>query len=454
MKRSNTMSKTSKSCFRFLYGIPIVFLLFVLTSCSKDSNPVDSGKSNAKVAGKVTGDSGLYKSLQKSSGVVSSQGISGATVILAQVQADGSLKTVSTQSVQTDVNGNFTVETNLSGAQNLVVVATKSTSQWKAVVYSQVSSNTTVNCQPVNTQTSAQADVYSQIVASGQANTVSSADLQMYLNSSVAAQISSSTTAKSQFASCLTTESQVRTQASSNAYFGISSSQWTAIENAKAQALISFQTSLYNHADSQSSASQDFQTYQRAFISAYTNANVKLETYAKLLRVSSRAYVNQSAQMSSSASFAASQSIYAYSALVLRAAAESKFQAAGATSTQINTVSNAGVTLSTSISNATSMSQISDAYVQYHNTLVAQLKIVLSAYASLIDSIDVSINGTTGAKAALNAALTGTVSTSQYITAYTSFYSALATAVQTTLTGATNAQVNDAAEILILANMN
>ena len=448
------MSKTSKSRSRLLYGILMAFLFFVLTSCSKDSNPVDSGGANAKVAGKVTGDSGLYKSLQKSSGIESSQGISGATVVLAQVQADGSLKTVSTQSVQTDVNGNFTVETNLSGAQNLVVVATKGTFQSKAVVYSQVSSNTTVYCQPVNTQTAAQADVYSQIVLSGQANTVSSADLQMYLNSSVAAQINSSTTAKSQFASCLATESQVRTQASSNASFGISGSQWTAVENAKMQALVSFQTSLYNHADSQSSASQDFQTYQRACINAYTSAGVKLETYAKLLRISSRAYLSQSAQMSSSASFSASLSINAYLAIALRSAVEAKFQEAGASSAQMSAVTSAGVTLSASIAGATTIGQINDAYVQYHNTVVAQLKVVLSAYASLITTLDANISAAAGVKTNLNVALSGALSTSQFISAYTSFYSAIATSVQTTLTGASSVQVSSITELLILANMN
>jgi len=448
------MLEINKSRFHLFYWIPPILLLFVLNSCSKDSNPVDSGGTNAKVSGKVTGDSGLYKSLQKTSDNESNLGVSGATVILAQVQADGSLKTVSTQSVQTDVNGSFTVETNMSGAQNLVVVATKSTSQWKAVVYSEVKSNSTVYCQPVNTQTTTHADIYSQMVVSGQANTVSSADLQMYLTSSVAAQINSSTTAKSQFASCLTTESQVRAQASSQTYFGISSSQLQTIENARAQASIAFQSSLNNHAESQSSAAQDFRAYQQACIAAYTSASVKLETYAKLLRVSSRAYITQSAQLSSNASFSATQSINAYLALAIRSAAESKFQEAGASSAQMSSVTSAGATLSASIASATTISQMNDAYVQYHNSVVAQLKLVLSAYASLIDSIDTSINGSTGAKATLNTALAGTFSATLYINAYTSFYSALATTVQTTLTGASSTQLNSTTELLILANMN
>ena len=448
------MLRINKSRFRIFQGILIISLLLVFSSCSKDDNPVDSGGTNAKVTGKVTGDSGLYKSLQKSSGAESTQGIGGATVILAQVQADGSLKTVSTQSVQTDVSGNFTVESSLSSSQNLVVVATKGASQWKAVVYSEVKSNSTVYCQPVNTQTTAHADVYSQMVVSGQASSVSSADLQMYLSSSVAAQINSSTTAKSQFASCLAAESQVRTQASSQTYFGISSSQVQTIENARTQASVAFQSSLHSHAESQSSAAQDFRTYQQACIAAYTSASVKLETYAKLLRISSRAYITQSAQLTTSASFSATQSINAYLALAVRSAEESKFQEAGASSAQMSAVTSAGVTLSASIASAATISQMNDAYVQYHNTIVAQLKVVLSAYASLIDSIDVNINSSTGAKATLNAALSGTFSATLYINAYTSFYSTIATTVQTTLTGATSAQVNAASEILILANMN
>lgn len=448
------MLKINKFRFRLLYGIPMVFLLFVLTSCSKDSNPVDSGGANAKVTGKVTGDSGLYKSLQKSSGTESNLGVSGATVILAQVQADGSLKTVSTQSVQTDVSGNFTVETNLSGTSNLVVAATKGTSQWKAVVYSQVNSNTTVYCQPVNTQSTTHADVYSQIVTSGQANAVSTADLQMYLNSSVAAQINSSTTARSQFVSCLTSESQVRAQASNQTYFGISSSQMQTIENARAQASAAFQSSLYNHAESPSSASQDFQTYQSTCIAAYTSASVKLETCAKLLRVSSRAYITQCSQMSSTASFFATQSINAYLAVAIRSSAESKFQETGASSVQVSAVTNAGVTLSSSIASATTISQINDAYVQYHNSVIAQLKLTFSAQANIIDTIEANINGVGGAKAVLNSAMSASISSDVVINSYITFFNSVKTLVQTSLSGASSTQVNAAAEIFMTMNMN
>lgn len=158
--------------------------------------------------------------------------------------------------------------------------------------------------------------------------------------------------------------------------------------------------------------------------------------------------------MSSSAYFSASQSISAYLAVAIRSAAESKFQEAGASSAQMSAVTSAGVTLSASIAGATTIGQINDAYVQYHNTVVAQLKVVLSAYASLITTLDANINAAAGVKANLNVALSGALSTSQFINAYTSFYSAIAASVQTTLTGASGVQVSSITELLILANMN
>src|SRR5665647_1985753 len=79
-----------------------------------------------------------------------------ATVIMAEVQADGSLKTVSTQSVQTDVNGHFVIETNTSSAKNLVVVATKGSSEWQSVVSAEVKSGKTVYAQPLNSESTAE----------------------------------------------------------------------------------------------------------------------------------------------------------------------------------------------------------------------------------------------------------------------------------------------------------
>ena len=112
----------------YMSSILILVLSIVFAACSNDNNPVDANPSGtSKVSGRVTTSDGLPKTLGKNGGAASTQGggVQGAVVILAQVQADGSLNTVSTQSVTTDVDGKFTVETKLSGAKILLLLQLK-----------------------------------------------------------------------------------------------------------------------------------------------------------------------------------------------------------------------------------------------------------------------------------------------------------------------------------------
>jgi hypothetical protein len=433
-----------------------VFIFLGLTACNKDNNPVDSsGGGTSKVSGSVNDSDGLSKTLGKGQAVESNtSGIQGATVIIAEVQANGSLNTVSTQSVQTDVDGKFTVETKLSGVKNLVVAAAKGTSEWKAVVSSEVKSGTTVYAQPLNVETTAEAEVYTRLKASGKINTVSQLDVQFYVNSEVAAQIRGNASMQDQFINALEVRQQAHTQASSNAYFGITSAQLQTIANTKAQAQVSFEEALYIAGDSQSNAENKFSIYQTAIISAYANANVKAESYAKLSEITSRVFINATASMSSQTYVACAKSNYLRIAFVIRQAMEAKFQETGASSSQVSAVASAGVTLSSSIKSSVTIDQIITAFAQYNSAVVAQLKLTFSFQATIIDTIEANIQGAGGAKAILNASVGASASTDMIIAAYLSFSNSVKTLVQTSLTGVSSTQVNAATEIFILANMN
>lgn len=441
----------------YMSSIFILVLSIVFAACSNDSNPVDANPSGtSKVSGRVTTSDGLPKTLGKNGGVASTQGggVQGAVVILAQVQADGSLNTVSTQSVTTDVDGKFTVETKLSGAKNLVVVATQGSTTWKAVVSSTVQAGTTVYAPPVNTEATTEAEIFIRLKAAGKTNVVSQSDVQLYVNADVAAQIKGNANAEDQFITCLENEAKTRTQVSSNSYFGITSSQIQTIVDARAQAQASFEAALYAAGESQSASETEWNNYQRAMISAYTNAGVKVEAYAKLMGISSKAFVNSAASMSSSAYIAASKSYYLRLALVLKTAAEAKFQEAGASSSQISAVASAGTSLSASIKNSTTFNQMMDAFAQYHSSVVAQLKLTFSAYANTIDTIEAGVNGMGGMKAILNTAIGVAVSTDVIVNAYVNFFNSCKTVTQTAMTGASSAQVSAVSDILILVNMN
>lgn len=419
-----------------------------LVSCTNDPQGA------SKVSGRVSGGSSASNvSSQTVRSNVSSVGVEGATVIMAEVQTDGSLKTVSTQSVQTDVNGNFVVETNTSSAKNLVVVATKGSSEWQSVVSAEVKSGKTVYAQPLNSESTAEAEVYARLVATGKTNVVSQADVQLYLNSDIAAQIKGNVSLKDQFISSLEARSQASSQACSNSNYGITSSQIQTITDAKVQAQVSFETALYNSSDSISAATA-FVNYQKAIVSAYVSANVNAETYAKISKISSQAYLNASSSMSSQLSFACAKSEYMRDAFVIQQAMEAKFQSAGATSLQSSAVVTAGASLSTAVKSSVNSNQIANAFAQYHSSIVDQLKLTLNTQATAINSIDASINGFSGIKLTLNAAIGVGVSTNAIVDAYVIFYNSIKVLVQASLSGASSSQISASTDILILANVN
>ncbi|MFA5972802.1 MAG: hypothetical protein WC780_10665 [Lentimicrobiaceae bacterium] len=447
--KTNNMFGAKKIIQGFNYFIAVVIFLGMI-ACSKDN-----GGGNSKISGSVSDNGGNLKSYGDGQSVKSSEaGIEGATVIIAEVQANGSLNTVSTQSVQTDINGKFTVETTLSGAKNLVVVASKGAMEWKTVVSAEVKSGTTVYAQPLNTESTAEAEVYARLKASGKLNTVSQADMQLYINSEVAAQIKGNASMQDQFISALEAKQQAHAQASSNAYFGITNTQMQAITDAKVQAQVAFEAALYNAGDSQSSAEDQFNTYQSAIISAYTNANVKAETYAKLSEISSKVFVNATASMSSQTYFACAKSNYLRIAFITKQAIDAKFQETGASSSQVSAIASAGVTLSASIKNSVSISQIINAFAQYHSAVVAQLKLTFSAQATNIDIIEASLSSVGGAATVLRASVGVSASTDVIINAYLSFFNSTKTLIQNSLTGVSATQVNAAVEILVMSNMN
>ncbi len=425
--------------------------MLVLSACSKDDNPVESGGSTSKVSGRISTSSASQNVLAKTSGVES---VDGATVILAQVQADGSLKTVSTQSVQTDVNGKFVVETKLSDVKNLVVVAEKASAKWKAVVSAQVKSGTTVYAPPLNSESTTEADLYIKLVSSGQADANSESDLKLFINSESAAEINGNSDAETKFINAFSAHAQATAQAAGNSYFGLTNAQVQAFLKAKADASAKLDQDLYMSGDSDSDVEAAYNNYENTVLTANSTNNINANVYAELMRIGLSAYTNASASMQSQARFATSKSFYLRYALVLNYAMKQQFQAAGASSDQVNSVNSAGVSLYSSIKSSANLDDVNNAFIQYQSSIKSQLKVTLNSYASFIDTIDSNVNSTGGAKTVLTSSINVGVSFSAVINAYIAFYNSIKTLAQATITGASSTQVNAASQILIMANMN
>ncbi len=430
-----------------------IILSFILAACSKNNNPVDSNMGSSSVSGRITTSDGLPKSLAKTGSIESTQGdVQGAAVILAQVQADGSLKTVSTNAVQTDAAGKFTVQTNLSGVNNIIVVANQGSTEWKARVSSILQSGTTVYAPPLNAKSTTEADLYIKIVGQGHSQDVDESDLKLLMDSDVAAQIKGDDNAQTQIINAMEAKYQATSQASVNSYFGFSNSQMQAMASAKANAKTKLDQALYASGDSDDETDNDVNDYEGNVIAASSSSNISASSYTELMRIGFTAFINATSSMSAQAKFAVAKSFSKRYAFVLSYAMQEQFTAAGASNSQINAVASAGNTLYASIKSSTDMSQIADAYAQYRSSIQSELKLTLSAYASIIDSINTTIS--TGAKTTLVSVTSSGASFSSVVNAYITFFSSVKSSTQTSLTGASSAQINSASQILILANMN
>jgi hypothetical protein len=206
--------------------------------------------------------------------------------------------------------------------------------------------------------------------------------------------------------------------------------------------------------DSDADVETAYNNYENTVLTANTTNNLNANVYAELMRIGLSAYTNASASMQSQARFATSKSFYLRYALVLNYAMKQQFQAAGATSDQINSVNSAGVSLYSSIKNSANLGDVDNAFIQYQSSIKSQLKVTLNSYSSFIDTIDSSVNASSGAKAVLNTSINTGVSFSTIINAYIAFYNSIKTLAQATITGASSTQVNAASQILIMANMN
>ncbi len=439
-----SFKKDRSSLQKLVATIVTITVTLVLAGCSKSSNPVSSGQSST-VEGQVSGQPGLAKNSSADGG------IQGAAVTLAQIQADGSLKTVSTGSVQTDATGRFSVNTNLSGVSNLVVVASQGSTQWKAVVSSEVKNGTTVYCQPLTNQTTVQAETYSKVVADGKGDEVTPADLQLFVNASVAANVSGNASATSQLAAALEAESEARASAFSQ--FNVTQVEIQSAETAREQAQVSLESSLYTAAGDSAAEYTALQSYYAATVGAYVTAGVPIAVLAKTEQTSCSALTNFSAAMSAGAEFSVQQSAALIRAAVIGQAVLSEMQAGGASQAEFTSAESANTALQASLSLAVSSNDISTAFANYHALVLAQLEAMDGTSGSAVAKVDGDIYGSGGAQAILQASLSVATTTGAVVQAYVTFYNTVGTMMQG-MSGMSSAQLDASTQILMLIDAN
>ncbi|MBI3189437.1 MAG: hypothetical protein HYZ33_02195 [Ignavibacteriales bacterium] len=441
--------KTFISLHHLILTLSVCVLFMIAgTGCDKDSDLTNSTNQPSRVEGTVVGEPNSASVFGK---IVS--GIEGATVTLAQVQANGSLKTVSSASVQTDMNGKFILETSLNGATNLVVVASKGLQTWKAVISSDVRNAVTVYSQPLTVETTVEAEVYQQVVANGEQNTVTTADIATYIDADVAASVNSQTSVIIQIAFALTAQVHAADSLLLSTTTSATFAKLQTVKRSQIQAQASLEAAVYLASNNQSAIASAWILYYQAVANAYTSAGISIEAYAKARSLSAAVITKLTSTISSEVQLAISKRASVQKAIALEQAYRANFSALGASQGSLNALVSAKASLETSIETASTVNQVGNAFVAFHDTVIAHLKVSLTMYASAVASVDNSVNSQSGAKATLQASFNAAVSTQAMVSACSSFFVSVRTTVQAALNNAPSVQLNATTEIILLSNL-
>lgn len=431
---------------RIILSLVVFSVIAILSGCA-NSNPSGPSGSPATVEGKVSGSSSSAGKMFKSTSTES--GVQGATVILAMVKANGTLQTVSKAAVQTDVNGKFDVETDLSGISNLVVIATQGAQQWKAVVTSQVQSGLKVYSEPLDDQTTIKTNLFIKAKENNDGN-VTYAEIENYVSSGIASEIESDSSMENEVEASINAEANAEAEAASNSALGITQAQWNSVVSGEAEAEASLERNLY-YANNQSDDDAAHSSYFQGMVNAYLNAGLSADMYIKVLEISERVFLNSTANLNAQVAFSFAQRAEYIKAVIMNYAVQSSFTALGASQAEMNDAINAGVTLATSIKSATSESDINNAYTTYQSTIEADMSVMIGINSSMTSNMDSNL---AGYRSTLQAAVTSNASATSVVNAYAAFYASVK-AEMTSIMGVSNAaRVNAAANVMMILYAN
>lgn len=445
------------------YTLPltIIFSLVLVLFTGCDTSPTDTGDPSV-VEGYVTdrdGNSGFSKP---------AEGIEGATVTLVRLKSNGEFQTVSNSESTTDAQGYFLVETDIDGESHLIVMAEKGTNTWSGVVTNSVENGHTVQTAPLTTETTVEVDVLAKIVAESD-NQYSKSQMATEVQNAINADVAKVSHLFDPDYVELATTIMNRMEAKSRAFAADtanapSAQELDAVINSHVDAQATLETQLFTASGDSASISTAYNAYNDAWLNAYLNAGIDAELYAKAEQIGSYVLVRSSTGLSGDAEFPfAHKSVY-HKAIALAKALETEFEAlveaSGATSANVDAVSNAGVTLISDVKSATSMSEVSTAFSVYHDTVIDELGAAAEANTNVtsanVITLDTAINTTAKqdlSNAIIQAIGQTSVNFSAIINAYSSFYAFVDTEVKNTLGGLTLDQYEPVLSIAILANI-
>jgi len=388
--------------------------------------------------------------------------VEGATVTAARVTADGSLETIDGAKATTNAEGKFTLKIDVNAASSassnaadkIVVIAKNNSQQWKGVVEGKLESGSSVDMKPLNVESSGEADVFQQVVANGDADMVTKADIEAFIGENAAAEIKNNSDAAAEFATGLAAEAKARAKAFASQSVEITDQQMTEIQKTKAEALAKLDAALY--ASSSSSAKADaYDMFLKAMANAYAKAEVNANAYAKAKEAASHLLIKNTTKLSSTARAEVRSNAAYLVSIAIDNAMQARLKAANAADSSVQAAAEAGTQLRANLKAKTTATkdEVDSMFETYNSAITDVLKTEFSANAQAMVDINSQINSTGGIKADLQSSISASASTDVIVQAYSTFYTSVKSIVDATFSSASSTEAKLVTDEMILINI-
>ncbi len=439
-----------------LVSLLIISGTLALYGCS-DENGAGISSQYSIVKGIVTDDSGSYSSSRyPGSGRMAKVGsaVQGATVVAMSASIGTTLETIS-DTTETDVEGNFSLTCETTGMRNVIIVATKGTTTWEAVVGSTLKLGETEYCQPLTGQSTAEAEVYTMIAGNTGSSPVTFADVVEVVSSRVASAADNSGNGIEQLAASVRAGEDAWTPAFLSSSVGNAQLAWVnAVQLARTTAEESLELSLNTAGENKALADNAFIDYLQAAQDAYVIEGVSRRAVAQIEAICSRAEANALLGADSSLIFAVTRQTDLVTAFMIKDAVDSSMQVLLASPVQLDSANEAGETLMQEIRNSSSPDEIDSSLKVYHDIII-QLAAEEAGRlgASGVVSADSKVNSAGGLRSMLLTTAVLQLSPGELVQVYAAFFQGVETDVQNDVSALPGVQMNSVAGILMLTNM-
>ncbi len=431
---------------KLFYIIIFVNLLF-LWGCEKENETeVESPYTiTAKIEGRVLGNNG-YSSIGNTY-------VTGASVYLSEVNKDGTIQKISQSDATSDRDSRFRSSIDYSGKNKIIVTATKGSETWKSIINNDVKDGLTYYVQPLNDESTAEADVYLESLKNNYPN-VTYTDISIFVDETIANQISKKNVTPKLIASAINDVKNIEASAISNKQFVSVSVDQVKLNNSKSFAQSLLERNLY-YSNSQNDYDAAFTSFYESIVTSYINSGIEPDTFYKMLEIADRALLRNISNFDSSTKIDIEKRASQVRAYVLNYAVQTKFNKFEIDPQMYNEIVNAGGKLFFSINQSSTHDEIITKFSDYHDEIFNIINKLVGIKSDVIKNLDASIGYL---KSGLISSVESETVIDSLISKYLTFFLDTDSVIQKTVTSEEeddddNNQIKLSADILVLLNL-